>query len=111
MISQDFANPVLLLCGTHLVRILVWLEDFDAYPLGLLTPNFSICQINFRMHSVTNLLDCLDGAFRLLVHLNFHSEVALDALALGGSSDGLDLLSALTNGTLWVAQAFKMRQL
>ena len=112
MISQDFAHSILFLSTSHLVRILVWFEDLDAYLLRLLTINFSVGKINFRMHSVTDLLDGINGAFILLFHLDLHSEVANDALALvGGVPDGLDLLASLTNGTLWMAQIFELGQL
>jgi hypothetical protein len=58
VILKNFAHSEFLLGTVDLVSVLIRFKHFDAY--GFVSLPF--CQVYFGMHSVTDLLDCLDIA-------------------------------------------------
>ena len=57
MVRQDFAHSEFFLRASHLVRVLIGLEHLDADKFGLFLLLPPVGQIDFGMHSVTDLLD------------------------------------------------------
>jgi hypothetical protein len=66
MVRQDFAHSEFFLGASHLVRVLIRLEHLDADEFGLFLLFPPVGQIDFGMHSVTDLLDGLNMTASLL---------------------------------------------
>jgi hypothetical protein len=59
VVSQNFAYPKLFLGAVYLISVLVGFEDLNTYDFLLAVSN-TFGQVDFSMHSISDLFNCLD---------------------------------------------------